>query len=355
VDRFRHHENHPLGFQVVVVDEASMMDLAMMDRLLGAVGPKTRLVLLGDADQLPSVDAGCVLRDLMLAGEAPLSPTRPAFACRLTRSYRMDPEDPAGRAILAAATEVNAGRAQALIAGDGRHVCRVEATDLPAFLADWYRRRIDEQPGYRARRNRIFRRHAGVLGAGDAADLRELIAVFERSRLLTVTRRMPTGAEAINRRMHELSVAAIGGSFRGEIAPGEPVVVRENDYERQLFNGDQGVIARIADDDRPRLRAVFARGDELVIFNLDVLRKTIDLAYAMTVHRSQGSEHEEVALILPARDLPISSRELIYTAVTRARRRVTVVGQSALLRAAVNRRVQRFSGVADRLRSPQAG
>ena len=136
VDRYRHHENHPLPADVVVIDEASMIDLAMMDRLVAAVAPGARLILLGDADQLPSVDAGSILRDLTLAGGGEL-------ACRLTRSHRMDPRDPAGRAILSAAIEVNAGKADALLAarasqGDGDYdapLARVEGAIALGRLA----------------------------------------------------------------------------------------------------------------------------------------------------------------------------------------------------------------------------
>lgn len=325
-----------------------MIDLSVMDRLVRAVSPDARLVLLGDADQLPSVDAGAVLRDLVLAGQEPPRPEVRAFACRLSRSYRMDPSNPAGRAILTAAGEVNAGRAGALLKGSD-YVRHLDSVALGTFASDWHGTEIASAELAQLR-DRVYRRTAGQFHDEDKTALASLLAIFERARILTVTRRQSTGADAINRRIHELAVADLAGGFRPELAPGEPVIVRENDYSHGLFNGDQGVVVRVADDSGElRLRAVFSRGGEPVVFNLDMLKTNLDLGYALTVHRSQGSEFDRIALILPPVDMPVLTRELIYTAITRAKTRVTVVGDRGLLKTGVHRRAQRFSGIAERL------
>jgi exodeoxyribonuclease V alpha subunit len=123
-----------------------------------------------------------------------------------------------------------------------------------------------------------------------------------------------------------------------------------NDYERGLFNGDQGVVARVSEDGAaPRLRAVFPRGGAFAAFHLDALRPNLEIAFALTVHKSQGSEFDRAVVILPAVDLPLLCREMLYTAITRARKAVVIAGTEALLGAAARRSVERFSGIADRL------
>lgn len=372
VDRFRHHENNPLRASTVIVDEASMIDLALMERLLRSVPPGARLVLLGDADQLPSVDAGAVLRDLVQA-----SAQASGFAVRLTHSYRMDPSNPAGRAILTAAGAINTGDEAALLAADSDSPGRVAVRTAPralgwqgielldtaagepgaalaavhAFADHWYDHRIAAQPDFHRLATRIYPHRDGQWHEQERADLAALFAFYDRSRLLTVTRRQDTGAEAINRRLHRRVLTSASVDYNPDFYPGEPVMMRRNDYERGLFNGDQGVVVRVSEDGgrTHHFRVVFPRGGTYAVFHLDALRMHIELAFAMTVHKSQGSELDEVALLLPAEEIPLLTRELLYTAVTRARRSVVLVGTAELVRAAVRRPGQRFSGLADKL------
>ena len=389
-DRFRHHENSPLAVSTAIIDEASMIDLALMERLLRAMPTGARLVLLGDADQLPSVDAGAVLRDLVLAGEparmareqTDAEERRPAdappaghprdFAVRLTHSYRMSEDNPAGRAILSAARAVNAGDIDALLEGEGdapgyllersepgqleyRGIERLETeselSPVHEFIDDWYKRRIKSQSAF-ALGNRLYRYRYGAWAPGDESDLTQLFAVYERSRLLTVTRRQTTGSEAMNRRLHRRILSEAEVERAPAFYPGEPVIMRRNDYERGLFNGDQGLIVRASVDGGPQhFQVVFPRGDGFALFRLDALRAHIELAFAMTVHKSQGSEFDGVALILPQAELPLLSRELLYTGITRARDSVVLVGADSLLRYAVAKESQRFSGLAEKLAS----
>jgi exodeoxyribonuclease V alpha subunit len=140
-------------------------------------------------------------------------------------------------------------------------------------------------------------------------------------------------------------------SGRPELVPGEPVMVTANDYQRGLFNGDQGVIVR-ADEGlgRHHYRAVFRIAGELRPFAIEALRDRLELSWALTVHKSQGSELDAVALVLPHDDLPLVTRELLYTGITRARTGVAIVGARQLLIAAGKRRALRYSGLANRLR-----
>jgi exodeoxyribonuclease V alpha subunit len=175
--------------------------------------------------------------------------------------------------------------------------------------------------------------------------------VYEGCRVLAATRRQAGGADAINRLFHR-RVAAELGALHGDLLPGEPVVMRENDYARGLFNGDSGVVVRVQEAGRPpELRAAFRQPDGWRCFPLGALRSALERAYATTVHQSQGSEHDHVAVVLPPTDIPLLTRELIYTALSRARRSVALFGRSDVLRAGVERQVRRHSGLADGLRA----
>jgi exodeoxyribonuclease V alpha subunit len=316
--RFRHHAGAPLRGAVVIVDEASMVDLVLMERLARALAPTTRLVLFGDADQLPSVEAGAVLRDLAERG-----------ACRLTRSYRMDERDPAGRAILEAARSVRAGKVGPWPSPDPAPAVRL--------VDAWF-------DGHLGARWAELARAADALDDATGEDLAALQGHLESSRMLAVTRRLRRGTESLNRLFHRRALAALGGSrpARFELLPGEPVVVRENDYARGLYNGDCGLVAASGGE----LRAVFSGQDGAWrSFPLAALRPRLELAYALTVHQSQGSEYDHVALVLPEADMPLATRELVYTALTRARRSIALFGSAEVLRAAVARSAERYSGL----------
>ncbi len=362
---FRHHENYPLPHGAVLVDEASMIDLELMERLARALRPDARLVLLGDADQLPSVDAGAVFREL-----APR-------AVRLTQSHRQDPRAPAGASVLAAARAVRAGDAAALAIPP-----RARPTDLTwsgfellaptaagpaatrrlvaAFADHWLRQRVRAPADYGALIARVYRLEddaevaAGApFDADDTAALLRLTRHHQSLRVLAVTRDAgaATSAEGLNQLLARKADAANGvTSDATSLAPGTPVLMIRNDYDRGLFNGDQGVVvAATRGEARAALVAVFPRGAGLAAFPFEGLRGDLRVAYATTVHKAQGAELDHVALVRPERDLPLLSRELVYTALTRARHSAVVVGRADLLALAVARPLERASGLAARL------
>jgi exodeoxyribonuclease V alpha subunit len=352
--RFRHHARFPIPAEVVIVDEASMIDVELMERLVRALAPATRLVLFGDADQLPSVEAGAVLRDLAACGQ------EAGFACRLEQSFRMDPADPDGRTILTAARAVRDGRAGELLSpalarprpselayrGVERIDHAPDAAALAQLVDSWYESRLSMGGRTRELARRTYRFDGGAPVGESATDLHALAATYDRCRVLAVTRRQAGGAEALNLLFHRRAAAELG-SQGGDLLPGEPVVMRENDYARGLFNGDSGVVVRVQEGAHaPELRAVFAQPDGWKVFPVAVLRPRLERAFATTVHQSQGSEHDHVAVVLPAVDIPLLSRELLYTALTRARRSVTLLGPPDVLSACIERQVRRHSGVA---------
>jgi len=360
LDRFRHHANHRLPERVVIVDEASMIDVYLMERLLASVRDDGWLVLLGDAEQLPSVEAGAVFRDLVAASASRASLAERAV--RLETSFRMDAADPAGRAVLEAARLINAGDAEGVLASDGpierrgveaiafaggEAVLAAPGDVLAPFLDRWYRERIASGAGFVDRVTRDYRLEPdGTLGAPDAEAAGALLRHHERSRLLCLTRRYATGTERVNAQLRRRHLERLGRSPTAEVTAGDPVMVLRNDYAHGLFNGDRGIILwGRTDTGRRLLLAVFLRGDRLIALPWAALKAHLDLAYAQTVHKAQGSEFDTVGVILPDRDLPLLTRELLYTAVTRARKSVVLVGEEARLRTGIARRVERFSGV----------
>ncbi len=353
--RFRHHADNPLPFDVVVVDEASMIDLPLMTKLVEAIGAGTRLLLLGDPDQLPSVEAGDVLSAILqasgdgqglsaddaaalqpLLAAANLQPVVPAlpFAGRrvqLLRGYRQS--DALDLAPLAAAVRAgDSGTALALLragtlAGVHFHENVLDPMEQhrDALLAHWR-------------------------ALGDAADPAQALAQAGRLRLLTALREGPQGARGLNERIEAL----LAGSARAGAGPryfhGRLLLVTENSYRHRLFNGDIGICLR---DDSGAVVAWFAgeAAGQPRAFHPAAL-PAHESAFAMTVHKAQGSEFDAVWLQLPRRDTRVLSRELIYTGMTRARQSLHLLGSEEVLTAALGRHASRLSGLAARLGLP---
>jgi exodeoxyribonuclease V alpha subunit len=310
--RPRHHADNPLSADVVIVDETSMVDLPLMARLFDAVRDDARLVLLGDADQLASVDAGAVLRDLV---DAPALRGRVAT---LVTSRRFASDRPLGALVTALrGDERSAVRAalQGEHPGVERQPCR--ADEVPDTL------------------RRAIRDHTARLAAAatPAQALHELL----RWRLLTALRRGPAGADAIN--------AALLAEQGGELVRGTPVLIVQNAPDDRLANGDLGVVW---DETDGRRVVLFPGEDGPRAVGVRRLPRW-EPAFAMTVHKAQGSEFEEVAVLLPAAGSPILTRELVYTAVSRARTKVTLVAPNGAIEAAHAARVSRATGLAERL------
>ena len=343
--RFRHDADNPLPFDVIVVDEASMVDLPLMCKLVEAVPSGARLVLLGDRDQLPSVEAGDVLAAIVDAagdGEAvpeasargvqallgPL-PIRSDAGCgvaghrvQLQRGYRQaEAFDLAPLAT--AAREGDGDRALALLrAGSLRGVRFHDGTLDPlagatreSLLAPW-RALTDADPA-------------------------QALALANRVRLLTALREGPQGAHALNARIEE----ALAGAQREPYFHGRLLLVTENSYRHGLYNGDIGVCLR---SEGGASVAWFAGSDGPRAFHPAALPAHTG-AFAMTVHKAQGSEFDTVWLQLPRQDARTLSRELLYTAMTRARNALHVCASEEVLRASLARHAVRVSGLAARL------
>jgi exodeoxyribonuclease V alpha subunit len=367
--RFRHHRNNPLSAEVVIVDEGSMLDVTLMERLSSAIQPGARLILLGDANQLPSVAAGSVFRDLVSSPQDETSPLA-AASRRLEVNHRMKTESAAGRSILFAARSINDGDTSLLNSVDesnapivARRASPDELTftgvelftpprDLGPFLDRWYIDQIRGGPEIAKLIAHVYVERDGRFDNVDCERLHRLFAHAGKSRILCVTRVLETGAERINARLHSRA-AETAGATAGRVwfVVGEPLIVQRNDYERGLFNGDNGLRLWVRRGDSGQIpMAIFPRGDNFVAFRFDALREFVELGYAMTVHKAQGSEFDSIAIVLPKKPVAVLTRELIYTAVSRSRTSVVIVGDESMLNLAIGSRVERFSGLADRLK-----
>jgi exodeoxyribonuclease V alpha subunit len=349
--RFWHDEGNPLACDVMLVDEASMVDLPLMTRLLDALPEGARLILLGDRNQLASVETGAILGDL--CGPA----TEPAFSAdfarrvfelvgeevprqrahappiadcvvQLEKSWRFGEESGIRRLALA----INAGDAddavRLLESGDYPDIAvrpgptdKTLGAELAASVVEGYR-------GYLAEAGPV--EAAGALGS---------------YRVLTAHRTGPFGVEALNPRIEEVLEETGLLRTRGRWYAHRPVLVMENDYAVGLFNGDVGVV--LPDAGEMRVHFVGADGHDRALAPSRLPRH--ETVFAMTVHKAQGAEVGEVAFVLPGGATRVLTRELVYTAVTRAMGRVVVFGAGEVLRAAVRRGVRRASGLRERV------
>jgi len=330
--RFRHDRTNRLPAEVVVVDEASMVSVTMMARLLEALRPSTRLVLVGDPDQLASVEAGAVLGDLVDAS------SRIAVAALSTN--RRFPAT-SGIALLAAAVQEGRGEdALAVLAADDAPEVELVAVADDAVLSV-------EQVG--AVRADVVRSGTALHDAAEAGDARAALAALDAHRLLCAHRRGPRGVT------HWSALAERWVSDVHPVVPradgryaGEPLLVTANDYEIELFNGDTGVVVA---DAHGGLVAAFGRGGDPIEVPLVRLGAVRPL-HAMTVHRSQGSQFERITVVLPPAGSPLGTRETLYTAVTRATSHVRVIGSAEALVEAIGRPAARATGLRERLSSP---
>jgi exodeoxyribonuclease V alpha subunit len=319
--RFRHHRGNRLAADVIVVDETSMVSLTMMARLLEAVRPDTRLVLVGDPDQLSSVEAGAVLGDLVSG----FSSRDDSPVVALLTSHRF------GDRIGALAQAVR----------DERPDDALEILGSGDDVIEWVRH---DQPSPAIRAAVL----PAALAARDAAltgDADRALRALETHRMLCAHRDGPAGVEHWNRRIEAWLAAETGDGLHDPAYPGRPVLVTANDYAIGLYNGDSGVV--VATDRGPRVAFPAAAGAPMLVAPARL--GAIQTMHAMTIHKSQGSQVDEVTVLLPDEDSRLLTRELFYTAITRARQRVRVVGSEDAVRAAIGRRAQRASGLAVRL------
>ncbi len=375
--RFRHDAAHPLDLDVLIVDEASMIHVEMMDALLAALPAHASLVLLGDKDQLSSVEAGAVLGELSADSVADANANADARADRYTdvtidaverltgqhvprrshdaagailaqRTCMLRRSERFGGAIARFAGAVNAGRVDearaAIVPGDDALAIVEDATATAATgLA---------ARGYGAFIAVLASRPDSLLGEDHDAWVRRVLDAFDTFRVLCAVREGEWGVAGFNRAIERVLAFDTDGWYEGRA-----VIATRNDYDLGIFNGDVGIALRASASDA-RLRVWFVAGDDAGghgsgVRSVSASRLAdVETAFAMTVHRAQGSEFDAVMLVLPAETSRVVTRELLYTGITRARDRFTLVSaRRASLDEAIVRTTRRSSGIAAMLRN----
>jgi exodeoxyribonuclease V alpha subunit len=357
--RFRHDRENRLPVDVLIVDEASMVSLTLMARLLEALAPASRLILVGDPDQLASVEAGAVLGDLVEHDD--VGPRTESLRTMLQEAIpgldcpvRQSTPGAALRESVALLRTVHRFEAGGPIAQLAEHVRAGRADEALTMLADAsygieFHPAPDDEPvsgaALQALRRQLMDEQA-LIEAARSGDVVHALEALERHRMLCAHRAGPRGvrhwSDAIERWLaadDPLLMPRLDGRYAGQ-----PLLVTSNDYENGLYNGDTGVVVNQGDE----LAAAFRRGGEPVILPLVRLSNILPM-HVMTVHRAQGSQFEEVTVLLPPATSPLATRQTFYTAITRASKLVRLIGSREAVLASVNRRAARATGLRDRL------
>lgn len=351
---FQYNKSNPLPAEAVIVDEASMIPLALMSKLLDAVPEKSRVILLGDKDQLASVEAGFTMNDICdAAGDNVFSPEfietyrrlageeLPAstenkgkicdFAVSLKHSYRIENRSAIGPAGMA----VNCGDSQKLF-----EIIRDAPPEQLSFQKISDRAELKHKLGKQV--------DAHFLPYFGMRNISEALNAFNGFKILAALREGYFGISSLNLMIEEIISEKLALYRKGPFYHGQPVMISRNDYRNRLFNGDTGMIWK-APGGKSQLRAYFPSEEgKLRDFSPSHLPQN-ETAYAVTIHKSQGSEYDSVLIIMPDKISPLLSRELIYTAVTRARKKVEIWGTPDIIDYAVKSRIIRSSGLKDML------
>ena len=353
---FSHNSENPLPVDIVVIDEASMVDLALMSKLAQAVPSEARLILLGDKNQLASVEAGAVLGDICDTGyihgfsnqcskrfyevtgeqiniEPKVSDAPDIRDCvvQLSKNYRFGANSGIG-AVSRAINEGDANLALNLLKSGEYNDIKWNPLPSPSVLP------------------RVLRQNAleGYKSYLEASEPVEIFHLFEQFRLLCALRRGPFGVTALNLDVEKILQEENLIAPQNRWYRGRPVIITKNDYNLGLFNGDIGIILPDPASNE-NLRAFFLSPDGSLRRFLPIRLPEHETVYAMTVHKSQGSEFDKVLLILPEEQSPVLTRELIYTGITRAKRSIEVWCKESVFLEGVNQRIERASGLRDAL------
>ncbi|NOH79052.1 exodeoxyribonuclease V subunit alpha [Vibrio sp. RE86] len=367
---FRHNGSNPLHLDILVVDEASMVDLPMMYKLIDALPKHAQLILLGDKDQLASVEAGAVLGDICsfnqfgfshaqatqvakltgfdtLAHTANSQPSIADSLCMLKKSYRFDARSGIGQLSQA----VNSGSAQKV-----DWVWQKEFSDISKFPIDsqhysqLIQTLVEEYSHYLKRIERTELNPNSGEPETTSERAKAVLDQFARCRLLCAIREGDFGVKGLNQRIERALSARKYIRTQDELwYHGRPVMVTRNDHALGLYNGDIGICIRDTSEDEPRLKVYFELPDGSVKSVLPSRVPEHETAYAMTIHKSQGSEFEHTLMILPPDFTPILTRELIYTGITRAKKRLSLFADERVMKRGIKVRTERASGLIERL------
>ncbi|MEY4769014.1 MAG: exodeoxyribonuclease subunit alpha [Pseudomonadota bacterium] len=307
---FRYHADEPLPYDVVVIDEASMVDLALMSKLIDALLPESRLILLGDKDQLASVESGAVLADLTQA--------LPQYTVELKQAYRFQNDI---KQFAQAINQQNSEAAWELLKND--------TVSIQHFTEDFIGYIAEQQSAY-------------LDLIQQQADFVTIYRCFQQFQTLCATRLGYRGVIFINQAVEKQLAMMQKISLSHAWYCGRPIMIQQNNPSLNLYNGDIGIC--LIDIDQ-QLKVFFLGTEGLIHKILPARLPDCETVFAMTIHKSQGSEFERILMILPSTMNPILTKELIYTGITRAKKSLAIVTEEAIFKSAISQKIQRYGGL----------
>ncbi|MCU7799189.1 MAG: exodeoxyribonuclease V subunit alpha [gamma proteobacterium symbiont of Lucinoma myriamae] len=358
---FRYNQNRQLSIDVILVDEISMIDLPLMTRLMRAIGNNCRIIMLGDADQLPSVAAGSVLADLAPRQAAGYS-TQSSEQLRALTGFDIPVPEPSAQSLLnldhlTVLQKSHRFDGSGEIGNLAKYVINGDVKKSWCYLEQGKEQveRIKDKSFYQwidKMVEQYFLPLFQIVKVDNALDIKKPDLSIEQAykqlnqfRFLAATRLGEQGVENINQTIEQSLRNKDLITSASEFYPGRPIMVTENHYNVGLYNGDTGLLWLNEDG---LLQAMFPENDSVRCIGLGRLPK-VETVYAMTIHKTQGSEFSHVGLVLPESDSLILSRELLYTGITRASEQLTVFGGEGVFELGVRRRVLRYSGLGDKV------
>ncbi|WP_347987254.1 exodeoxyribonuclease V subunit alpha [Methylomonas sp. AM2-LC] len=313
---FRHCAEKPLPYDLLVVDESSMVDLALMSKLVDALKPGARLILLGDKDQLASVESGAVLADLTLS--------LPNQTVELIKSHRFQG---AIKILADAVNKQQAEQAWQLLTQNNNETSLLTDDPIDYIVAN-------------------YSHYLQLIKS--SADFLSIFNAFNQFQVLCSNRHGSNAVTDINQRVEQQLFKLNKINLSGQWYAGRPIMITANNPGLQLFNGDVGLCIQDPDSEG-QLRVFFFRGDGSIKKLQPARIEACETVYAMTIHKSQGSEFENILIILPDHSNPVLSKELLYTAITRAKTQVKMISKESVFKTAITHKVQRHSGLAEKL------
>ncbi|ALB01404.1 exodeoxyribonuclease V subunit alpha [Francisella persica ATCC VR-331] len=302
----KYNQQSKAPYDLIIIDEASMLDINIFIKLIRAIAENTKLVLIGDANQLPSVEAGSLLANFTVASDTTIT----AYTTQLLKNYRSQ------QYINNLANDVLSGYIDRQKYQNDNSISFYDLKSLTSCLkvyADKYKQ--------------LEKCH----------DYKQALVELSKFRVLVANKNLEIGTDKLNQKIEKLIGKTIDSNYKGK-----PIMITQNSYSLGLFNGDVGIIWP---DATGKLRAYFD-GKQYKAFNLNILPK-YESVYAMTIHKTQGSEFDELVVILPAEDNEALSKQLLYTAITRAKYRLTIISQYHNLNAIIQKSICRYSNIAD--------
>ena len=314
------NRKNPINADLIIVDEASMIDIAVFSELLDAVSEETSLILLGDKDQLASIDAGNVLADICSSRE--LLPE--GTVSELKTSHRFDEHPGIGKLAKAVNEQKKASEIM--------DICKERDLGFQEIKPDTAKKEMDKIVSDAEEKYKFL--------SDKSLDPNEILKKLNDFKILCPSKEDFFGVDNINRQ-----IAEAFGKQPDTVYNGRPVMITKNDYTNNLMNGDCGVIL----ERNRETKAYFLQGGSIASFDISGLT-AFETVYAMTIHKSQGSEYSSVHIVLPERDMPMLTKELLYTAVTRARQQVKITAKESVLEYTLQNRASRNSGFKEALR-----